>query len=215
MRPDRPDSVIESPSVSAGEPYTLSATVRNRGGGIIIGNTTVNGVTYTIHNSKWQRRTNASSGWVDIPGTERTGQVCSYSPTEPGQYRGVAELSIGGTRNKYSSKNTLTVAPWLESQPRSARPPYETAPSGNYRSSNRLRCSPAGPAGVGACRRKIKRTCRVVQELILQEYHRGRRGACWPPRWLRGPLGCVFGRQRKGGRTDPEFTDFAPRDIPG
>ena len=78
---------------------------------VIVGNTTLNGVTYTIHNSKWQRRTNASSAWMDIPGTEQTGRICSYSPTEPGQYRGVGELSIGGTRNKYSSKNTLTVAP--------------------------------------------------------------------------------------------------------
>ena len=75
-----------------------------------LGNTTLNGVTYTIHSSKWQKRADASSAWTDISGTEHTGGVCSYSPTEPGQYRGVAEISIGGTRNKYSS-NTLSVYP--------------------------------------------------------------------------------------------------------
>lgn len=74
-----------------------------------LSNTTLNGVTYTIHSSKWQSRADASSAWTDISGTERTGGVCSYSPTEPGQYRGVAEISIGGTRKKYSTTNILTV----------------------------------------------------------------------------------------------------------
>lgn len=69
------------------------------------------GVTNTIHSSKWQRRADASSAWMDIPGTEHSGGVCSYSPTEPGQYRGVAEISIGGTRQEYSTKNILTSSP--------------------------------------------------------------------------------------------------------
>ena len=74
-----------------------------------LGNTTINGVTYTIHSSKWQKRANSASAWVDIPGTAATGAVCSYSPTDPGQYRGVAEISIGGNRGRYATKNVLTV----------------------------------------------------------------------------------------------------------
>ena len=66
----------------------------------------INGVVYTTHTSKWQRRAGAS--WVDIPGTERDG-LCSYSPTSPGEYRLVAEITIGGVRGRYSSENTLTV----------------------------------------------------------------------------------------------------------
>ena len=74
-----------------------------------LSNTTINGVTYTIHSSKWQKRANSTSAWVDIPGTAATGAVCSYSPTDPGQYRGVAEISIRGTRGSYATNNVLTV----------------------------------------------------------------------------------------------------------
>ena len=71
----------------------------------------LNGLTYTAHTSKWQRRTDENSAWTDIPGTENTDGICSYSPTEPGQYRGVAEISIDGESGMYSSKNFLTVEP--------------------------------------------------------------------------------------------------------
>ena len=74
---------------------------------ISISNTTLNGVTYTVHTSKWQMR--SGSAWVDVPGTEREGEVCSYSPTSPGEYRLVAEVSINGVRGYYSSENTLIV----------------------------------------------------------------------------------------------------------
>ena len=79
------------------------------GGCITLGNTTINGVTYTVHSSKWQRRANAGSAWTDIPGTEREGGVCAYSPTSPGEYRLVGEISIGGVRGRYSSENTFVV----------------------------------------------------------------------------------------------------------
>ena len=79
------------------------------GGCISIGNTALNGVTYTVHSSHWQRRADANSAWTDIPGTKRMGSLCPYSPTDPGQYRGVAEISIGGERGKYSTRNILTV----------------------------------------------------------------------------------------------------------
>ena len=68
---------------------------------------TINGVRYTIHTSKWQKRSGAS--WVDIPGTERTGEMCSYSTTSAGEYRLVVEMSINGVRGKYTSENTLIV----------------------------------------------------------------------------------------------------------
>ena len=69
----------------------------------------INGVTYSMHTSKWQRRNNASSPWVEIPGTEVDGKICSYSPTRAGQYRVVCEISIDGAREKYTSENILEV----------------------------------------------------------------------------------------------------------
>ncbi len=75
-------------------------------GGCINLNSIINGVLYTTHTSKWQRREGAT--WVDVPGTERDG-VCAYSTTSPGEYRLVAEISIGGERGFYSSENTFTI----------------------------------------------------------------------------------------------------------
>ena len=75
---------------------------------IYLSNSNLSGVVYTIHQSKWQRRT--GSTWVDIPGTEsEEGRLCGYSATSPGEYRVVAEISIDGERGYYSSENTLTV----------------------------------------------------------------------------------------------------------
>ena len=73
---------------------------------IILNNSTVNGVSYTTHTSKWQRR--EGTAWVDVPGTQRSG-LCSYSPTRAGEYRLVAEITINGVRGRYASENTLTV----------------------------------------------------------------------------------------------------------
>ena len=73
---------------------------------INLSNSSINGVVYTTHTSKWQRRDGAT--WVDVPGTERYG-VCAYSTTNPGEYRLVAEISIGGQRGFYSSENTFIV----------------------------------------------------------------------------------------------------------
>ena len=70
-------------------------------------NTTINGVVYTAHTSKWQRKDGSS--WVDISSTEREG-LCSYSPTSSGEYRLVSEISVDGVRGKYTSENTLTVS---------------------------------------------------------------------------------------------------------
>ena len=116
---DRADATTGGPDPAAGEYVPLDDwTVSDgrvqffflgAGGCISIGNTTLNGVTYTVHSSHWERRADASGAWADIPGTERTGSLCPYLPSGPGQYRGVAEISIGGERAKYSTKNVLTV----------------------------------------------------------------------------------------------------------
>ena len=101
-------TLLESWTVSSGRVQFLLFSSRrcvNLKGG------SINGVTYTIHESKWQRRPDASSTWVDIPGTEHTGGVCSYTPIEAGEYRGVAEISIDGERGTYSTKNILTEEP--------------------------------------------------------------------------------------------------------
>ena len=94
---------LEGLRVSDGRVQFLFASA---GQCINLSNSSINGVVYTTHTSKWQR--SDGSAWVDIPGTERGG-LCSYSPTSPGEYRLVAEISIDGERGHYSSENTLTV----------------------------------------------------------------------------------------------------------
>ena len=73
---------------------------------IQISNTSINGVTYTIHSSYWQRRSGAGSPWEEIPDTQETGKVCSFSPESVGEYRLVADITIGDERGFYKS-NTL------------------------------------------------------------------------------------------------------------
>ena len=90
-------------SAGGGVQYLFASAVA---GCIQLSNTSVGGVVYTVHTSKWQRR--AGTTWVDIAGTERGG-LCAYSPTSPGEYRLVAEITIGGERGRYASENTLTV----------------------------------------------------------------------------------------------------------
>ena len=96
---------LEGWTVSSGRVQFLFASA---GRCVNLSGSSINGVTYTIHESKWQRRSDVSSAWADIPGTKHTGGVCSYTPTEPGEYRGVAEISIGGERGRHSTKNILT-----------------------------------------------------------------------------------------------------------
>lgn len=78
------------------------------GGCITLGNTTINGVTYSIVSSKWQTRTDSGSAWSDVADTARTGRLCSLNPTASGEYRLVAQITIGGTTGNYSS-NIMTI----------------------------------------------------------------------------------------------------------
>ena len=67
------------------------------------------GTAYTVHSSKGQRRTGAGDAWTDVPGTARTGQLCPYEPAEPGEYRAVAEITVGDERGLFASSDVLTV----------------------------------------------------------------------------------------------------------
>ena len=70
----------------------------------------VDGATYTVHASNWQTRPDENGTWADVPGTNRSGEICSFTPTAPGQYRGVADVSVNGKRGWYQSGNSLTAA---------------------------------------------------------------------------------------------------------
>ena len=76
---------------------------------LALSNSPVQGSTHTVHKSKWQTRNDDGEPWSDVPNTSQIGRICPYSPTQPGQYRGVAELSIGGERGTYASSNILVV----------------------------------------------------------------------------------------------------------
>ena len=65
--------------------------------------------TYRLLRSGWQRRAEAfPADWVDIEGTERVGQVCPFSPTEPGRYRLTADVEVDGVLRHVAS-NLLVV----------------------------------------------------------------------------------------------------------
>lgn len=66
------------------------------------------GVSYTVHTSGWQRRDTAESEWSYVPGTLRTGEICAYDPDVAGQYRGIADITIGTARGLHASANFLT-----------------------------------------------------------------------------------------------------------
>lgn len=68
---------------------------------------TVNGVTYRIHFSHWQKRDGSKGSWTDIPGTRKVRRMCGYTPTASGEYRLVMELSINGVRGRYASSNVI------------------------------------------------------------------------------------------------------------
>ena len=64
-----------------------------------------------VRNSKWQRRDDSTSPWVDVPESERATGLYGYVITLPGEYRWVGELNINGEWGKYSSKNILQRTP--------------------------------------------------------------------------------------------------------
>lgn len=66
--------------------------------------TTIDGVTYTLLNSKWQVRNAIGEEWQDVIGETRTdNQLCPYDPTDARDYRLVFEATIDGITDSYSS----------------------------------------------------------------------------------------------------------------
>ena len=75
------------------------------------------GIRYTVHWSKWQRRSEASAAWTDVEGTELTdGRLCPYSTEIAGDYRMVANVTqvldeqLPAFRGSYVSGNFFTVS---------------------------------------------------------------------------------------------------------
>ena len=63
--------------------------------------------TDSVRNSKWQRRDNATSPWVDVPDSEKATGLYGYVVTLPGEYRWVGEVNHNGVWGKYASGNIL------------------------------------------------------------------------------------------------------------
>ena len=93
-------------------------------GGCIQGSGTIliNGVSYQMHSSKWIRRDNSTSPWVDVPTTARDQELCGYSPTSAGEYTVVIEVNVDGVREKYVSSTLLRVTGDSPSTPTASTP---------------------------------------------------------------------------------------------
>lgn len=63
---------------------------------------TVDGVSYTLVDSRWQQR-DVGSPWTDIDGTSEEGQLCSLASSETKEYRLVANITIDGETREYAS----------------------------------------------------------------------------------------------------------------
>ena len=93
-------------TVSSG---SVSFGGQSSSGCLTVANLSISGAIHTVHSSRWQKRTGEFSPWDDVPDSDRVGQVCAYSPSDPGHYRGVAEISVDGTREMYATSNVLTI----------------------------------------------------------------------------------------------------------
>ena len=74
-----------------------------------LNNLEIMGASITVHEAKWQRRTDMDSPWMDLEDTIVTYQVCPLSPDEPGDYRLVGDATINGERGLYASENYFTI----------------------------------------------------------------------------------------------------------
>ena len=76
------------------------------------------GQTFVVHSSEWQRMAPGETAWTTVDGTLRAGRLCAYSPTGPGEYRAVSELSVGsGVRRAYRSSNQIVGPPRADTGP--------------------------------------------------------------------------------------------------
>lgn len=68
-----------------------------------ISNLGIDGVTYTVKESKWQVRDDPDSDWSDIDATKTTGELCPYDPDDNREYRLVGRFIIDDEEGYYSS----------------------------------------------------------------------------------------------------------------
>ncbi len=67
--------------------------------------------TDSVRNSKWQRREDSTSPWVDVPDSEKATGLYGYVVTLPGEYRWIGEVNHNGVWGKYASGNILQLTP--------------------------------------------------------------------------------------------------------
>lgn len=72
-------------------------------GCIAVENVLIDGTHFAVLHSKWQTRAGPDAEWNDIEGTEAMGQLCSYTPSAPGEFRLVAEIAVDGETGQYAS----------------------------------------------------------------------------------------------------------------
>lgn len=71
-------------------------------GCLTVEDTTIDEITYTVTESRWQQR-DLDSDWSDIEGSEESDQVCSRELEETKEYRLLATVSVDGTTSEYAS----------------------------------------------------------------------------------------------------------------
>ena len=73
------------------------------GGCIAVENVFIDDTHFAVLHSKWQTRAGPDAEWNDIEGTETVGELCAYTPSAPGEFRLVAEITIDGKTGQYAS----------------------------------------------------------------------------------------------------------------
>ena len=73
------------------------------GGCIAVENVFIDDTHFAVLHSKWQTRAGPDAEWNDIEGTETVGELCAYTPSAPGEFRLVAEITIDGETGQYAS----------------------------------------------------------------------------------------------------------------
>ena len=73
------------------------------GGCIAVENVFIEDSHFAVLHSKWQTRAGPDAEWTDIEGTETVGELCAYTPSAPGEFRLVAEITIDGKTGQYAS----------------------------------------------------------------------------------------------------------------
>ena len=93
-------SRLDALSVAPGEVTLDALTITEC---TTISNMTLSGVTYTVQNSKWQKRATDEEDWTDVDSTVSTGELCPYDPEDLDQYRLVGKFVIDDETGYYSS----------------------------------------------------------------------------------------------------------------